>query len=137
MSAPLDACLIQCNKFGGVLSLPKLPLSDPPPATPGGPHDKQTVGTVLCNPSSTFELSHRERKISPKFFRPKFFRGRPRGVRAKMFVFPGLGGPDRSFWPDVRRDVRPKTSVFGLIFVSDLNAGTAKRGCLGRGKALG
>ena len=31
---------------------------------------------------------------------------------------PGFGGPDRSFWPDVRRDVRPKTSVFGLIFCS-------------------
>ena len=33
-----------------------------------------------------------------------------------MLVFPGFGGPDRSFWPDVRKDVRPKTSVFGLIF---------------------
>ena len=35
-----------------------------------------------------------------------------------MLVFPGFGGPDRSFWPDVRRDIRPKTSVFGLNFRS-------------------
>ena len=36
-----------------------------------------------------------------------------------MLVFPGFGGPDRSFWPDVRRDVRPKTSYLGWFFVSD------------------
>ena len=60
---------------------------------------------------------YRDRKISPKFFRPKFFRGRPRGMSVpKCLFYPGFGGPDRSFWPDVRRDVRPKTSVFGLIF---------------------
>ena len=59
----------------------------------------------------------RERKISPKFFRPKFFRGRPRGTSvAKCLFFQDLEDPDRSFWADVRRDVRPKTSVFGLIF---------------------
>ena len=65
-------------------------------------------------------LSIRERKISPKFLRPKFFRGRPRGMSVPkcLFFSPGFGGPDRSFWPDVRRDVRPKTSVFGLIFRS-------------------
>ena len=27
-----------------------------------------------------------------------------------MLLFPGFGGPDRSFRPDVRRDIRPKTS---------------------------
>ena len=37
-----------------------------------------------------------------------------RDVRSKMLVFvPGFGGPDRSFWPDVRRDIRPKTSSLG------------------------
>ena len=56
----------------------------------------------------------------PEIFGPKFFRGRPRGhVRAKMFVFPGFGGPDRSFWPGVRRDVRLKTSSLGCFFVSE------------------
>ena len=34
-----------------------------------------------------------------------------------MSVFPGFGGPNRSFWRDVRRDVRPKTSSLGWIFV--------------------
>ena len=36
-----------------------------------------------------------------------------RDVRSKMPVFPGFGGPDRSFWPDVRKDIRPKTSSLG------------------------
>ena len=37
-----------------------------------------------------------------------------RVVRPKMLVFfPAFGGPDRSFWPDVRRDIRPKTSSLG------------------------
>ena len=34
-------------------------------------------------------------------------------VRSEMLVFPGFGGPDRSSWRDVRRDVRPKTSSLG------------------------
>ena len=34
-------------------------------------------------------------------------------VRSETLVFPGFGGPDRSFWRDVRRDVRPKTSSLG------------------------
>ena len=51
--------------------------------------------------------------MSPKFSRPKFFsRTSARHVCAKMLVFPGFGGPDRSFWPDVRREVRPEN--FGL-----------------------
>ena len=37
----------------------------------------------------------------------------------KMLIFPGYGAPDRSFWPDVRRDIRPKTSSLGWIFVPD------------------
>ena len=36
-----------------------------------------------------------------------------RDVHPKMLVFPGFGGPDRSFWPDVRRDIRAKTSSLG------------------------
>ena len=68
-------------------------------------------------PIYTPQRKIRERKISPKFFRPKFFRGRPRGMSVpKCLFFPGFGGSDRSFRPDVRRDVRLKTSVFGLIF---------------------
>ena len=30
-----------------------------------------------------------------------------------MLLFPGFGGPDRSFRPDVDKDARPKTSSFG------------------------
>ena len=30
----------------------------------------------------------------------------------------GFGGPDRSFWPDVRTDIRPKNFLFGLNFHS-------------------
>ena len=33
-----------------------------------------------------------------------------RDVRAKMLIFPVFGGPDRSSWPDVRRDIWPTTS---------------------------
>ena len=56
-------------------------------------------------------------KNQPEVFQTEVFSWTSaRHVRAEMLVFPGLGGPDRSFWPDVRRDVRPKTSVFGLIF---------------------
>ena len=43
-----------------------------------------------------------------------------RDVRSEMLVFPGFGGADRSFWRDVRRDVRPKTSSLGWIFVPEI-----------------
>ena len=60
-------------------------------------------------------LVSRERKISPKFFfQPEVFSWTSaRVVRPKMRVFPAFGGPDRSFWPDVRRDIRPKNSSLG------------------------
>ena len=39
--------------------------------------------------------------------------GRYFSILRKCF-FPGFGGPDRSFfWPDVRRDIGPKTSSLG------------------------
>ena len=42
--------------------------------------------------------------------------------------FPGFGGLDRSFWPEARRDVRPKTSSLGCFLVSeDFHEGTAVR----------
>ena len=56
-------------------------------------------------------------KNQPEVFQTEVFSWTSaRRVRAKMLVFPGSGWPDRSFWPDVRRDVQPKASVFGLIF---------------------
>ena len=90
---------------------------------------------ITCSELCIFQVSgavgsllaphNRERKISPKFFRPKFFSWTSaRHVRAKMLGFPGLGGPDRSFWPDVRRDVRPKTSSLGWFFLSDTKLGS-------------
>ena len=45
-------------------------------------------------------------------------------VRAKRLVLPGCGGPDRSFWLDVRRDVRPKTFSLGGFCDSELAAGS-------------
>ena len=43
-------------------------------------------------------------------FRPKFFDGRQRGMSVPkcLAFFPGFGGPDRSFWPNIRRGIRPK-----------------------------
>ena len=36
--------------------------------------------------------------------------------------FPGLGGFDRSFRPDVRRDIRPKTSSLGWFFIPEYDS---------------
>ena len=47
-------------------------------------------------------------------------------ARANMLVFPGFGGPDRSFWPDVHRDIRPKTSSLGWFFVPGILRGTLR-----------
>ena len=64
--------------------------------------------------------NYKERKISPKFFRPKLFLWTSvRHVRAKTLVFfSRILRPFRSFWPDVRRDVRPTTSSLGRLSVS-------------------
>ena len=49
------------------------------------------------------------RKLARCFFQTEVFSWTSaRDVGAKMLIFPGFGGPDRSFWPDVRRDIRPK-----------------------------
>ena len=53
-------------------------------------------------------------KNRPEVFQTEVFSWTSaRDVRRKMLVFPAFGGPDRSFWPDVRRDIRPKTSSLG------------------------
>ena len=64
----------------------------------------------------------RERKISPKFFRPNLLRGRPRGMSVPKCLFFRIWRPDRSFWPDIRRDVRLKASSLGWFCISDLSA---------------
>ena len=58
---------------------------------------------------------YRERKISPKFFRPKFFRGRPRGTSVPKCLFfqdlegltevfgrmsAGMSGPKLPLWAE-------------------------------------
>ena len=88
--------------------------------------------------ASNCDVQHgfvRERRFSPKFFRPKFLeapkgRGRPRlrvmDIRAQMHVFPGFWVPWPKFWarisarmtPGCPRDIRPKNFLFGLIFRS-------------------
>ena len=40
-----------------------------------------------CFPGSLVKSKDRERKISPKFFRPKFFLGRPRGMSVPKCLF--------------------------------------------------
>ena len=56
----------------------------------------------------------RERNISLKSFQTEVLSWTSaRHVHAQMVVFPGFEGPDRSFWWNVRRDVRPKTSSLG------------------------
>ena len=59
--------------------------------------------------------TRREREISPKFFRREFlFMDIRAGCPCQnACFFPRFGGPDRSFWPDVRRDIRPRTSSLG------------------------
>ena len=55
------------------------------------------------------------RKSQPEVFQTEVFSWTSAwDVRSEMLVFfPGFGGPDRSFWREVRRDVRPKTSSLG------------------------
>ena len=63
---------------------------------------------------------NRERKISPKFFRPKFFRGRPRGMSVpNCFFFRDLEGLTEVFHSMSKRDIRPKASSLGRFFVPD------------------
>ena len=67
-----------------------------------------------CAKKVSFLPLNRERKNQPEVFQTEVFSWTSaRDVRAKMLVFPGFGGPERSFWPDVRRDIRPKTSSLG------------------------
>ena len=56
-----------------------------------------SVPTALAN-------RNRERKISPKFLtdRSSFMDVRAGCLFRNVCFFPGFGGPDRSFWPDVR-----------------------------------
>ena len=76
----------------------------------GKTHLQTPILTIISAFSS---LKVRERNISPKFFRPKFFRGRPRGMPVpKCLVFQDLEGLNRSSWPDVPQG-RPAEN-FGL-----------------------
>ena len=69
--------------------------------------------TNFCRPLVQIP-ENREQEISPKFFRLKFFMDVRTGSPCQMLVFPGFG----SFWPDVRRDIRAKTSSLGWFSVS-------------------
>ena len=105
------------------------PISAGSPSHPPGTILRGGRGAVLTNIFSGWETHYvtgfyvtTERKISPKLFRPRFFHGRLWGCPVPQFCqhtcfFPWFGGPDRSFWPDVRRDIRPKTFSLGWFFV--------------------
>ena len=61
---------------------------------------------------------NRERKISPKFFRPKFFHGRPRGMSVpKCFFFQNLEGLTEVFGR-MSAGISAPNFLFGLIFRS-------------------
>ena len=50
-------------------------------------------------------------KSARSFSDRSFFMDVRAGCPFQNACFPGFGGPDRSFWPDVRRDIRPKLLV--------------------------
>ena len=55
-------------------------------------------------------------KSARSFSDRSFFVDVRAGCRSQNAYFSKVldsGGPDRSFWPDVRRDIRPKTSSLG------------------------
>ena len=79
-----------------------LPNPGRPDPNPGHP------GSLSKTTEKARKLGSRERKISPKFFRPKFFRGRPRGMPV----------PKRLFF----QDLEGLTEVFGRM-----SAGTSGR----------
>ena len=61
---------------------------------------------------------YRERKISPKFFRPKFFHGRPRGMSVpKCLFFQDLEGLTEVFGR-MSAGISGKNFLFGLNFRS-------------------
>ena len=73
------------------------------------------LGTQKSEAIEVYCASFRERKISPKFFRPKFFHGRPRGMPVPTCLFfPGFGGPDRKFLAGCPQGYPAKNSLFGL-----------------------
>ena len=58
----------------------------------------------------------RERKISPKLFRPKFFRGRPRSMSVPTCMFfHDLEGLTEAFGGMSTRTFAPKTSSFQIF----------------------
>ena len=57
-------------------------------------------------------------KSARSFSDRSFFMDVRAGYPFRNACFPGFAGPDRSFWRDVRRDVRPKTSSLGWILFS-------------------
>ena len=70
----------------------------------------------------------RDRKFSPRFFRPKLFVlswPSARDVRATMLVFPWFG-PDRNCKLDVRKDVWPETSLVPQELVQSAPAESPK-----------
>ena len=92
-------------------------------------HSQFTTASYFEYGRVLWETDHRERKISPKFFRSKFFCGRlcRMSVPKTCFFFQDLGG---HFSPDVRRDIRPRTSSssssLGRFFVPEVITWTKK-----------
>ena len=51
------------------------------------PRKPQKPRDDICENNPLIKTTPRERKISPKFFRPKFFHGRPRGMSVPKCLF--------------------------------------------------
>ena len=70
--------------------------------------------------SILFDGSSKNKKSARSFSDRSFFMDVRAGCPCEnACFFLGFGGPDRSFWPDVRKDIRPKTSSLGWIFVPE------------------
>ena len=88
-----------------------------------GRTERQCAGKQMRLPPSPAVCPNktRERKISPKFFRPKFCRGRPRGMSVpKCLFFPDLEGLTEVFgWMSAGTSAR-KLPLWADFFVSEV-----------------
>ena len=116
-TSPWDFSATPSQKLFLVFQAAESKVSEP---EPGPACIKRQSGTLPLKQKIALCANVGNGKSARSFSDRSFFsRTSARDVRSEMLVFPGFGGPDRSFWPDVRRDIRPKTSSLGWIFVPE------------------
>ena len=116
-----------CNKWGFKGCLASRPGNRPKSAFSPfcclfRPFPEGTNSTCRIQRSEAKGL-FRDRKISPKFFRPKFFRGRPRGMSVPKCLFSqNLEGPTEVFGRMSAGTSGQKLRSLGWFFVSDFSS---------------